>query len=113
MKVANPVDAMAICHEGTAPIVAMGGKENDLQIYDISQGMESIFRAKNVPRDNLDLRVPIWISAVHFLSPTTLATGTAYKQIRVYDIRAKPRPVKSMELGEHRVSVLTGVSSML
>jgi len=108
IKVSGPVDAMAVCHEGTAPTLAMGGKENDLQIYDVAQGMASVFKAKNVPRDNLDLRVPIWITAMHFLSPTTLVTGTAYKQIRLYDIRAKQRPVSSMELGDYRVSALSG-----
>ena len=44
-----------------------GGKEHDLQIWDLNK-IESgpVFRAKNVPTDSLQLRVPIWITDMCF-----------------------------------------------
>ena len=40
---------------------AFGGRENDLGLFDIEK-QESIFTARNVPNDFLDLRVPVWVS---------------------------------------------------
>ena len=92
---------------------AIGGKENDLKIYDLSSpssfdafagGVNTdtptcVWRAKNVPHDNLSLRHPVWITDVKLRYPVDcgncsvngaqLVTGTAYKQIRVYDTKAK------------------------
>ena len=47
--------------------IATGGKEHDLQIWDLNK-IESgpVFRAKNVPTDSLQLRVPIWITDMCF-----------------------------------------------
>ena len=71
-----------------------GGKENDLKVWDI-ETEKNIFAAKNVPRDFLDLRVPIWIRSISPSpsSPHVIATGTNYHQYRLYDTRAKRRPV--------------------
>eukprot|EP00607_Mallomonas_marina_P009483 CAMPEP_0182420632 /NCGR_PEP_ID=MMETSP1167-20130531/5568_1 /TAXON_ID=2988 /ORGANISM="Mallomonas Sp, Strain CCMP3275" /LENGTH=344 /DNA_ID=CAMNT_0024596833 /DNA_START=295 /DNA_END=1329 /DNA_ORIENTATION=- len=119
----GPINAGASCYNG----VAFGGKENDLQLWDISS-KKSIWSAKNVPHDNLSLRVPIWITAITFLNsnqnnsetdtteknaePTvTILTGTAYKQLRLYDVRSKRQPQFSIDIGDFSVTaILPGVT---
>ena len=103
-----PINAAMNCING----LAVGGKENDLQLYDLTT-QTIAWRAKNVPYDNLSLRVPIWITAIAFpnaesnVSGCEILTGTAYKQVRLYDTRAKRQPVMSMETGsEFRVTAL-------
>lgn len=50
-----------------ARIVATGGKENDVQVWDLTGGCsEPAFAAKNVRPDNLELRVPVWVTDVCF-----------------------------------------------
>jgi len=75
-------------------LMAIGGKENDIQLYDISQ-KKSIWSAKNVGQDKLDMRVPIWITDIQFFNTNInkVVCSTAYKEIRVYDIKAQRRPV--------------------
>ena len=55
-----------------------------------------------VRNDELDLRVPVWVSDLDFLphSPGSLpcvVTGSAHRHIRTYDPRAQKRPVLSIE----------------
>ena len=40
---------------------AFGGRENDLGLFDVEK-QETIFTARNVPHDWLNLRVPVWIA---------------------------------------------------
>ena len=43
--------------------IITAGKEHDLQIWDLNKPLtQPIFRAKNVPNDKLELRVPIWVT---------------------------------------------------
>ncbi|KRY22198.1 WD repeat-containing protein 74, partial [Trichinella patagoniensis] len=75
-------------------VVATGGKENDLKIWSLSDPQMLLFSAKNVRNDFLDLRVPVWIRDIAFVSENVLATCTAYGQIRSYDTRCgQRRPV--------------------
>lgn len=91
-----------------------GGRENDVKLYNIHT-KQSIWEARNVPHDKLRLRVPVWITSVDFFSPlsqhtseqTTFLTGTAYKQVRIYDTKANNRPVKSLDIeGDYRMTVV-------
>lgn len=62
------------------------------------------------------LRVPIWIKDFHFYGNTTTSTtnasvqsalivaGTAYKQMRLYDTRASPKPTHSVVVSEYCVT---------
>ena len=105
---------------GTRPtIVAMGGREVDLKIYDLVQGDYS-FRAKNVPHDWLDMRVPVWANDLQFLPGHSgsggstdathqdmsssncpiLGVATGYGQVRLYDSRASQRPVCDINVGD-------------
>jgi ribosome biogenesis protein NSA1 len=72
---------------------------------------EVAFRGKNVPHNNLDMQVPIWLKDVHFLSNDgtaddgtapghVLVTSTAYSHVQIYDTRAQQRPVQSKHIKE-------------
>ncbi|KIM49170.1 hypothetical protein M413DRAFT_98830 [Hebeloma cylindrosporum] len=58
-----------------------------------------IWRARNVPNDNLGLRQPIRITAVTYISSSSaghhLVTGTQLGDMRRYDTRAGRRPVSN------------------
>ena len=65
-----------------------------------------------VPHDKLNLRQPVWVSAVKFLEPFhTIVSGTAFHQVRLYDIRAQARPVLDLEVGKHAVTCVQPVSA--
>lgn len=85
------------------------------------------FQARNVPNTILDLRVPVWVSALQFLpvpgaqqaseltstsaartdaSPNLLALVSRHRHVRLYDIRASPRPTTSVEVGEYAFTAL-------
>lgn len=90
-------------------LVATGGKENALKVWDLQGSAEPVFRAKNVRNDWLDLRVPIWDQDLHFLPESQkLVTCTGYHQVRVYD-PASPqrRPVLEASYGEYPLTAMT------
>ena len=80
------------------------------------------FQAKNQPPDPQTLlQQPMWTTAALFLNPHTaesrhsdlLATGTAYRQVQIYDVRQSSttrRPVlytpDGLKLLEHRITSL-------
>jgi len=88
-------------------IYATGGKENDLKIWNLSSDKpeEPAFKARNLPHDFLDLRVPVWIQDLTFLPRTSelVATCTRYGQIRLYDVRAGQRPVSNVQFVDHAI----------
>ncbi|KAL9953271.1 hypothetical protein ACROYT_G040664 [Oculina patagonica] len=90
--------------------VGTGGQKNDLKLWDLNRPEEPIFKAKNVPNDFLDLQVPIWVTDLGFLpgqeSQPSIAVGTGYHQVRLYDTKAQRRPVLSFDFGESPVSAL-------
>ena len=105
--VRGPVEAGC----GRKDSAVFGGRENDIQLFDINtHGV--IWRAKNVSNDKLSLRVPIYITAVKFLGEDTtnkIITGTGYKQIRVYDVKAKRSPVINFEIGGEEAYRITSI----
>ncbi|KAK8811294.1 hypothetical protein WA158_003029 [Blastocystis sp. Blastoise] len=99
----GPVATMHLCpynHD----IFAAGGKENDLKVYSIEKG-SFIWRAKNVPNDFLDLRVPVWIKDLQFMECSDkgykIITVTGYNQIRIYNTSVKRQPIEDYAVGEH------------
>jgi len=83
------------------------GPENKLaQVFDL-ETEKVTWNAKNVPKDFLDLAVPIhdldatWIDPAH-----TFVVVTAHHQIRTYDIRAQCRPVTTTD---HKKTPFTSV----
>jgi hypothetical protein len=54
-----PLNAFALSTHGSSEgLAAVGGKENDLAVWDVGTG-ERLWKARNVPHDKLDLRVPV------------------------------------------------------
>lgn len=110
----GPLNVLRTCEGG----LAGGGRENDLQIYDAATH-QTTWSAKNVPFDNLKLRVPIWINDLAFLGDTNtpsnarLVTGTAYKQLRLYDTRASAKPKASIEIGDFSITKVAPTTDAL
>ncbi|VDN18867.1 unnamed protein product [Gongylonema pulchrum] len=69
-------------------VCATGGKENPLKVWNMERG-ETIFIAKNVRPDELQLRVPVWVNDIRFIPKSQ-------NIIRLYDPRTQRRPVKEM-----------------
>nr|CCA17806.1 conserved hypothetical protein [Albugo laibachii Nc14] len=89
---------------------AVGGKEVDAQIWSL-ETQQLIFRAKNVPLDKLQLRVPVWVRDVTFHSQGNsnghrIMVGTGYHQIRLYDTNTQRRPIQSIDLGDHPINAM-------
>ncbi|KAJ1994778.1 Ribosome biogenesis protein nsa1 (NOP7-associated protein 1) [Coemansia spiralis] len=101
------------------PILAVGGRDQELSIWDAETvgtekndgyqrpTCEPLFRSKNVPNDKLDMRVPVWVTDIRFLNDNALspqlAVSTGHKQIRIYDTKARQRPVHNWEAGKHPI----------
>ncbi|KAJ2766290.1 Ribosome biogenesis protein nsa1 (NOP7-associated protein 1) [Coemansia nantahalensis] len=114
-----PMDACRMrTHSARPSVFAVGGREQELTVWDaetVEAGADEyakarsapLFRSKNVANDNLDLRVPVWITDVQFLddnaSAPSLAVSTGYRQIRIYDARAQPRPVHDWTPSKHPI----------
>lgn len=96
--------------------IAVGGRERETTIMDINNGAQ-IWKAKNLPPDAQTLlQQPVWSTSLTFLNSTLLLAGTAYKQVRLYDIRSNSRrPVSYTPEGllEHRVTALCGIDEHL
>lgn len=96
--------------------VAAGGRDSDVAVWDVDT-MKEAFKARNVPHDNLDLPVPVWISGVSFVSekPQQLVASTGFVdqrlrgEVRLYDASAQRRPVmrKIAPLGEEALTAIT------
>jgi ribosome biogenesis protein NSA1 len=87
--------------------IAIGGKERDLNIWSLER-QEAIFKAKNVTHDNLDMRVPVWVKDLRFLSRGNsnghrIVLGTGYHHVRIYDTSVKRRPLQQIEFGENPI----------
>lgn len=96
------LNRMVVKHER----MAFGGEEFDLQVYDACT-REKLFAARNVPVDTLRMRVPVWIKDMTFLDADTIATATAHKQVRLYDIKVESRrPVMDVSLGDYAFTVI-------
>jgi ribosome biogenesis protein NSA1 len=109
--------AIEICHDGER--LAVGGRERGVRLLDLESG-KLVWKAKNLPPDPQTLlQQPQWttaIQAIHHGSSdgvtNLLATGTAYKQVQIYDIRTSSttrRPVLYTPEGnlfEHRITSL-------
>jgi len=89
--------------------IALGGRENDLKLYDIKT-QQNIWSAKNVPDDKLMLRVPIWITAITHINenPNLIATGTGHKHLRIYDTKVNnSQPINTVDYSEeYRITAI-------
>eukprot|EP00752_Nemacystus_decipiens_P004158 g3804.t1 len=104
---------------GSGLALAAGGKENDLKAWDVSTG-QCTWKAKNVPHDFLDMRQPVWVTALCSLAALEsnggdggggtglqpIVAGTAHRQVRLYDARAQKRPTHSVDADEHGITTM-------
>ncbi|ESO88034.1 hypothetical protein LOTGIDRAFT_234800 [Lottia gigantea] len=84
-------------------LIAAGGDENDLKIWDLQNLQKPIFMAKNVRNDWLNLRVPVKVLGAQFVpNSQEIVTCTGYHQVRLYDPRTpQRRPVVDMSFDEY------------
>ena len=101
-------------------VVATGGEESDLKIWDFSlykgDTTQPIFMAKNVTKDKLYLRNPVYITCIDYMpncSGNILVTGTRYNQVRQYDLRVQRRPVFDHRYGEHPFTCISAQDGFL
>ncbi|GET86239.1 hypothetical protein, conserved [Leishmania tarentolae] len=94
----GPIDALHIHRK--FGMVAMGGRENDLHVYDLaSESVDTpVFKARNVQDHVLDVPFPVFVSGACIVNPYVFATCTAYHQVRFYDRRSNDRPVQEFEV---------------
>jgi hypothetical protein len=80
-------------------------KETPLSIYNLETN-EFSWRAKNVPNDEFNLRVPIWDIDVAYSDKNnnTFYTATAYGDLRIYDRKAKPSPVLDHKICKRKIN---------
>ena len=76
--------------------IGVGGKEVELQLWDLNKPEEPVFRSKNVKQDMLCLRQPVWISDLGWTSDRTVAVASRHGQVRLYDVRSQRRPVAEL-----------------
>lgn len=105
--------------------IAAGGRDRETVVYDLlnlnnnnNNGVKPIWKAKNLPPNPQTLLQPlIWPTAIQFLqnydksntdddkseeSLLRLAVGTAYKQIRIYEIEVPSKKDASNQLQQQR-----------
>ncbi|XP_011310518.1 WD repeat-containing protein 74 [Fopius arisanus] len=87
-------------------VIATGGNEHKLQLFDLEK-QTRIFEEKNVRHDWLELKVPLWISDIGFLSESSqIATCSRYGHVRLYDPSAQRRPVINLEVKDEALTTL-------
>jgi len=73
-----------------------------MQIWNINDfGAKPKWQCRNLPNDELDLKIPIWDTDMEWLSRTnaySLVTCTAYCDVREYDTRGPRKPVTSTKV---------------
>ncbi|KAH7942436.1 hypothetical protein HPB49_024088 [Dermacentor silvarum] len=96
-------------HPRKEGIVATGGKENELKLWDLENLQEPVFTAKNVKNDFLDLRVPVWVTDMGFMNDSEkIIAITGHHQVRVYDPSSRQRrPVVDFEFDEYPLTCLS------
>ncbi|KAF8562461.1 WD repeat-containing protein 74 [Paragonimus westermani] len=78
-------------------LLAVGGKNANLTLWDLEKPENAVFCAKNVRPTTLQLQVPVWISDICFVpnhSGQILLTASRYGELALYDTRCgQRRPV--------------------
>uniref|UniRef100_A0A8D9B2H6 WD repeat-containing protein 74 n=1 Tax=Cacopsylla melanoneura TaxID=428564 RepID=A0A8D9B2H6_9HEMI len=96
-------------HNKESNVMATGGKENDLKLWDLNT-TQNIFSAKNVKPDEFDLRRPVWVNDIAFL-PNSDKVAVCSKQgyVRVYDpkVTTQRRPVLKIDVPDYAFSCLS------
>ena len=93
----------------TGTQLAVGSKDREVFLYDVATS-KSVWKAKNIaPHPQTLLQYPLWQTALAFCDEVEdrLAVGTAFKELRLYDLRQrKPTLVTKEGVLEARVTAL-------
>lgn len=115
IDVGGPLEKMKQCPR-LLNTVAVGGKEKDLQLWDV-ESSKCTFAAKNVRHDNLDLRVPVWVSDIDFMPLSSkVVICSKYGHVRIYDPNGQQRrPVFNFQIPEQSLTAcsVTGSGSKI
>ncbi|OWB66045.1 hypothetical protein B5S30_g1380 [[Candida] boidinii] len=123
-KLTAPVQAF-ISDDNRKGTFAYGGKENDLKVIKFSKEtdifkvkgeikFDTVFKAKNVSNNKLDLRVPIWISRIAFIANEPeekedvykLVTVTRHGQVRSYNSTKSRKPTLDFSISKNPLLTL-------
>ena len=95
-------------------ILATGGKENELQLWDMNRpDAGTVFAAKNVRPDFLEHRVPVWVTGVAFPDPSNsslVSIASRHGHVRLYDARAgenQRRPVGELFFPDEALTAIS------
>ncbi|XP_052745891.1 WD repeat-containing protein 74 [Bicyclus anynana] len=99
------LDRMQLCEQDST-LFATGGEENDLKVWRIGD-QQPLFTAKNLPNDWLQLRRPVWVTDLTFLSQELLAVCSRHGYVRLYDSRAQRRPVCNVDFEAKAATCIT------
>ena len=92
------------CLSESTKYLQVCSRDMTLQLWDLNaskQGVSPMWQARNLPDDELDIKVPIFDKGVVECDPgvgRVLATCTGYGEIRHYDIRAQRRAVSNVSV---------------
>ena len=92
---APQANVMKVCEE-KPNLFAIGGTDSEVRIWDINDAAKPVFKAKNVKPDKLFLQALKCVKSIDFMpgsDGSQIVTGTAYKELRLYDSKAKLRPM--------------------
>lgn len=110
-----------LCRMRQAPndphMIATGGKENDLQIWDLNRPEAPVFRARNVKPNFLELRVPVWVSDICFpdaSTPSLVSVATRHGHVRLYDARIenRRRPVRELFFPDESLTAMSATQNV-
>eukprot|EP00475_Leptophrys_vorax_P025380 TRINITY_DN3555_c0_g1_i1.p1 TRINITY_DN3555_c0_g1~~TRINITY_DN3555_c0_g1_i1.p1 ORF type:complete len:435 (+),score=85.28 TRINITY_DN3555_c0_g1_i1:73-1305(+) len=82
---------------------AYGGRDLNLTLWDLNTNQVKE-KLKNVPNNFLKMQVPIWITDIEHIGGDKFATGTAFHQVRLYDVKASLRPVLDVIIDENKIN---------
>ena len=81
-----------------------------LLLYNIEK--EKIeFKGKNLPHDELGLRIPIYDTSLFEVKNNNrlIYVSTAYGEIRLYDLRASPKPSLNKKVSKYKINKIENV----
>lgn len=79
-------------------------KDTPVSVYDLEK-TEFSWRAKNVPNDEFNLKVPIWdVDVAQRSSGNIFYTATAFGEIRVYDKKAQLKPITDKKVFDRKIN---------
>ena len=81
-----------------------------LLLYNIEK--EKIeFKGKNLPHDELGLRIPIYDTSLNEVKNNNrlIYVSTAYGEIRLYDLRASPKPSLNKKVSKYKINKIENV----